>query len=265
MLLTIPHDRALLEGRLVARYDRFIADVRLRNGRVVHAHCADPGRMEGLVRPGLRVWVSRAPKGAKRKLKYTWELCELEGVMIGVNTSMANRIVGALLEARRAPGLTRFDALKREAPMGERSRADFLLMRGERRHWIEVKNCQLVYPDGRGYFPDSVSARAAHHLSELEARVREGDGATVLFTVLRRDAEAVRPSDLHDPTFARACRAARKAGVRFRALRVVPTVDAYVVEGSLPVDTRPYSTRRHAEWREARMPYGGWKKRGPVS
>ena len=31
----------------------------------------------------------------------------------------------------------------------------------------EVKNCHMVYPDGNGYFPDSVSARASRHMQEL--------------------------------------------------------------------------------------------------
>ncbi len=231
---------------------------------MVHTHCADPGRMEGLVRPGMRVWVSRAPQGTKRKLKYTWEIAEHDGVLVGVNTHASNRLVGALLEARKVPGLTRFDSLTRERPMGDGSRVDFLLVQKGQRHWVEVKNCQLVYPDGRGYFPDSVSKRAAGHLAELRARVDEGDRATVLFTVLRGDAKAVRPSDLHDPDFARALREAKKHGVRLRAIQLLPTLEDYRLEGTLPVDTRTYATKRHARWREEAKSQSGWKRRGPV-
>jgi hypothetical protein len=45
---------------------------------------------------------------------------------------------------------------------------------------------------------------------------------------------------------------------------VVPTTEEYRVEGTLPVDTQKYGTKRQARWREARLPHGGWKKRGPV-
>ena len=32
----------------------------------------------------------------------------------------------------------------------------------------------MVYPDGHGYFPDSISSRASRHVTELEALVKEG-------------------------------------------------------------------------------------------
>jgi DNA-binding sugar fermentation-stimulating protein len=71
-------------------------------------------------------------------------------------------------------------------------------------HLIEVKNCHLVYPDGGAYFPDSHSERATKHLRELVHWVHRGGRATVIFCVQRRDAQVVRPSDVHDPAFAQA-------------------------------------------------------------
>ena len=50
-------------------------------------------------------------------------------------------------------------------------------------HFVEVKNCHLVYEDGWGYFPDSVSERAARHCDALTALVREGHRCTVIFIV----------------------------------------------------------------------------------
>jgi sugar fermentation stimulation protein A len=260
-LLTIPHRTPLLPGRLQARYERFLAYIQLDDGREVTAHCVNPGRMEGLVRPGARVWVSEAPPGSKRKLAFTWELVELDGRIIGANTVVPNTIAQRLLEARVLPGFRKHRALQRERPYGQGSRVDFWLQEGRSEHFVEVKNCHLVYPDGRGYFPDSVSARATRHLEELEAVVREGHRASVLFTVQDERARAVRPSDLHDETFARAVRQAHESGVRFRAVRVRPTVEAYVVEASIPVDVKPYRTARMHAWKTENAPYSGWKRR----
>ncbi len=266
MLAFVPHSSPLLEGRLVGRYDRFVADVELPAGPIVRTHCVNPGRMEGLVRPGARVWISEAPKDRRRKLRFTWELIEHEGCVVGANTSAPNTIVEALLRARTLRGFRRYRTMQRERRYGERSRVDFWLsvdrtVSATCEHYVEVKNCHLVYPDGRGYFPDSVSVRATRHLEELVDRVHEGHRATVLFTVQDERAEAVRPSDVHDPTFADAVRWARREGVRFRAVRVRPTLEGYAVEREVPVDTRPYRTERMRGWRTERDASSGWVRR----
>lgn len=257
-LLSIPHSAPLLEGRLIDRYERFIAEIELRDGERIRAHCVNPGRMEGQVRPGVRAWISKAPAASKRKLRYTWELVEEDGQIVGANTVAPNRIIAALLDARVLTGLRRFRALRREVALAG-SRVDFMLD-GEVPHYVEVKNAHLVYPDGRGYFPDSVSARAAHHLETLSDAVRGGAKATVLFTIQRPDVRAIRPSILHDPTFAAAARAAGAVGVRFRAVTIQPTLSGYEVMREIPVDLREYSTDEHEQWRAAKLPWSGWRR-----
>jgi sugar fermentation stimulation protein A len=247
-LLVVPHETPLVRGRFLGRRKRFFADVRLDDRREVVAHCVNTGRMEGMLRPGARVWLSPAPEGRARKLAFTWELVELDGTLLGANTSMANRLVRALLVARRLAGFRRYSELRPEYRYGERSRVDFWVRSGTRQHFVEVKNCHLVHPDGVGYFPDAPSERAVRHLRELALEVARGHQATVVFSVLRRGARRVRPSDFHDPTFASAAREAARAGVRFRALEIRPTLRDYVIERELPVDLRPYSTERVALW-----------------
>jgi len=256
----IPQPVPLQAGELVQRYDRFIVDVAMDDGRLVSAHCVNPGRMEGLVRPGVRVWLSPVPEDSKRKLRWTLELMNIDGRYIGANTAIPNRLAETLVRRRLIPGLRRWTALEREVRYGGNSRID-LMLRGQRDHLVEVKNCHLVYPDRRAYFPDSVSVRAAKHLRELVAEVQQGRRATVLFVLQRNDGRALRPSALHDPDFAAAAQAARDAGVRFLAARLAPTPEGFFFERMIPVDLRNYETAAIEPYREALLPWSGWKRR----
>ncbi len=250
----------LLPGRLLRRYERFVADVRLDTGERVRAHCVNPGRMEGMVLPGARVWLSISPNAA-RALRHTWELVELDGVLVGANTSLPNTLVKHVLEARTLPGFEDVLTVRPEQRFGRGHRVDFLLSRPGGDHYVEVKNCHLVYPDGVGYFPDSVSERAESHVEALARLVKRGLRATVLFTVQRSDAQALRPSDLHSPGFAKAVRRAARAGVELRALRFVPSLDGLTLDGELPVEVAPYAlepVRRYARALEATS---GWERK----
>ena len=48
----------LIEGKLIKRYKRFLADVKLKNGEVVTAHCANPGSMQTVNIVDSKVWLS---------------------------------------------------------------------------------------------------------------------------------------------------------------------------------------------------------------
>lgn len=258
-LFSLPWPHALVEGALVRRYDRFLADVTLASGETVVAHCVNSGAMEGLVRPGSRVWLTPA-NSPTRKLRWTWSISELDGTLVGADTSLPNRLVKAMLEARALAGLSNWSALTPEHVHAPGSRVDFRLVVEGRTHDIEVKNCHLVYPDGRAYFPDSVSERATKHLEVLAHEARRGMDTTVLFVVQRPDARCVRPSDAHDPAFGRAARLAHAAGVRFRALRVQASPFGVRVLGAMPVDLAPYDPAPIAAWRAQAKPTSGWQR-----
>jgi sugar fermentation stimulation protein A len=204
----------LVHGRLVSRYKRFFADVMLDDGTAVTAHCPNPGAMLGVNVPGLGVWLSRTDD-PKRKLAHTLELVETpEGALVGINTLLPNRLVAEALAADAIPELTGYDVHRREVKYGEASRVDFLLEKGTgERCWLEIKNCHLSRTPPLAEFPDCVAARSAKHLRELEAMVREGDRAVVLFTVQREDCDAFSACRDIDPVFTAALDQAADAGV----------------------------------------------------
>lgn len=263
--LSVPHVARLLPGYFIARWDRFIAEVRLDSGKLIRAHCVNPGRMEGQVVAGARAWV-RQVDGEKRKLKYTLELLESESrdektsLLTGANTTAPHRVISIALRARAIPGFRRFTNLDEEIRVNNH-RIDFVL-RGKRDHFVEMKNAHLVYPDRRAYFPDSKTKRGASHVRLLSQLVAEGHKASVLFVVQRGDALlSLRPSALHDPDFTAACREAQKNGVRFRAVQLSPSARGYTLTRALPVDLGTYDPKTLEGFRNQHAETSGWKRK----
>ena len=102
----------LAKGHLIRRYKRFLADVALTNGKVVTAHCANPGSMQGLATKGMEVWLSPA-QNPKRKLGWTWELVRVGRGLVGVNTSLPNKIVYEAIAAKGISELNGYSEIYR--------------------------------------------------------------------------------------------------------------------------------------------------------
>lgn len=248
--ISIDREMELLEGTLIKRYKRFMADIELNDGRQVTAHCVNTGRMEGLTTPGTRVWVSPA-QNPNRKLKFTWELAEIDGEMIGTNTGFPNQLVRYLLSHKLIPFFQHYDASKPEHKIGPSHRVDFLLTRDSGKNlYLEVKNCHLVYPDRVAYFPDSVSERATKHVNALVEETSDEVESAVLFLCQIPNVISVKPSDVHDPVFAEASRKAAKKGLEFYALSVRQTLDQIFIEGAVPVDLTPYPLEQVQAWKQ---------------
>jgi len=203
----------LVPGRLVRRYKRFLAEVRLDDGRLVTAHTANTGSMRQCAVPGRRVLVSPAA-GPARKLAWNLELVRVNRRWVDIHTHRANRVVEEGLRQGRIPGLEGFE-IRPEAAFG-RSRFDFLLTRDGRQVFLEVKNVTLLCGEA-ACFPDAVTERGRRHLEELVRARRSGYRSVILFLVQRREASCFRPADGIDPAYGRTLRRAAARGVEVRA------------------------------------------------
>lgn len=211
----------LVEGRLIRRYKRFLADVRLPGGEEVTAHCPNTGSMLGCQPENARVWLSRSDN-PKRKLQYTWELVETSpGVLACVNTARPNAQARHAIESGVVEELAGYSTVRSEVRYGEeKSRIDLLLSghASEPDAWVEVKNVTLA-EGGRGYFPDAVTERGQKHLRELMAQVAKGDRGALFFLVNHTGIEEVRPADHIDARYGQLLRQACEAGVEVVAYR----------------------------------------------
>ena len=223
----------LTEARLERRYKRFLADVRFRNGRRATAHCANPGSMLGLARPGCRVWLSRS-SAPGRKLAWTWELAETEeGVLVGVHTGRANGLVDEALRRGGIAELAACTSVSREVRASGGSRIDFLLSPPET--WVEVKSVTLSRRPGLAEFPDSRTARGARHLRELAALALSGRRAVLLYVAQRGDCRRFAPARDIDPDYCLAVQEGIRAGVEILCYACRVGTEAVRIARPLPV------------------------------
>jgi sugar fermentation stimulation protein A len=248
MLLRFP--QALIEGRLVRRYKRFLADIELAAGEIVTAHCANPGSMMGLAAPGARVWLSRATN-PKRKLAYSWELIEVDlgrgPALVGINTSSPNGAVAAAVARGLIPELEGYAEMRREVSYAGNSRIDILLADPVRPPcYVEIKNVHLMRRAGLAEFPDSVTARGAKHLNALAGMVQHGARAVMVYFVQRGDADRLTLAHDIDPAYAAAFHAARAAGVEAIAVASTVTLEGLALPRPIPLEVPVDDRKRSA-------------------
>jgi len=223
----------LVQGILVKRYKRFLADVRLDNGKIVTAHCPNTGRMEGCSESGQPAYLSRHDN-PKRKLKYTWELIEMPTSLVGVNTLVPNRLVFQSAQAGLIHELAGYETVEREVKIGSNSRLDLRLSNGQKDQcYVEIKNCTLVH-DGLAQFPDAVTTRGLKHLNELERLVKSGCRCVMFYFIQRMDARAFKPADKIDPDYGKGLRRAVDRGVEVVAYDVAMDLAGIKLNRKIP-------------------------------
>jgi sugar fermentation stimulation protein A len=207
----------LQPARLIRRYKRFLADAELEHGDIVTVHCPNPGAMTGLAECGQRIWLRRDAQ-ERRKIPWSWALTETRGVLVGIDTSLPNKLVAEALERGVIEELASYPRFRREVYLaGEadgtrrRSRIDFLL---DGYLYLEVKNVHLSRTPGLAEFPDTPTARGARHLAALAEAVGQGAQAAILYVVQRGDCRRFRIASDIDPAYAKAHGAALRAGVQ---------------------------------------------------
>lgn len=222
----------LISATLIKRYKRFLADVILPDNSQITVHCANPGSMLGLNKPGSKVWLSKS-NNPKRKLSHTLEIVEVEKenkttTLVGVNTNIANKIAREAIEANFINSIPKGATIIPEQRYGDNSRIDFLIeTKSNALIYLEVKSVTLlrndIDPTLRNYnlyeFPDSVTKRGTKHLCELIKVVEDGHRAIMLFLIQRNDGNGFTIANDIDPVYFENLKKAQIAGVEIYCLQ----------------------------------------------
>ncbi|MGC9357716.1 MAG: DNA/RNA nuclease SfsA [Anaerolineae bacterium] len=236
----------LIPAFFVRRDNRFRTQVSLK-GEEIAAYLPNPGRLEELLEPGRKVLLRPAPASSRssRRTGYDLLLIEAGDVWVSLDSRLPNPLMERMLRGGWFSAFEAYPEIQREVRLG-RSVIDFRLdgaepsstLPSEQPCWIEVKSVTLVEEEGTAAFPDAPTKRGRRHVRELQAAVREGARAAVVFVVQREDAARFAPHDATDPEFGEALREAVAAGVETYAVRCRVTP-----EGIWPLDTLPVVLR----------------------
>lgn len=229
----------VVEGVLVRRYQRFLADVEVSGGEVLTVHCANSGSMRTCAEPGRPVRISDSGS-ATRRLRWNLEQIRMGRAWVGLNTAVPNRALEAAVARGGVEALRGYPSVRREVVYGRerRSRIDLLLEDGPRRCWVEIKNTSYRVGD-EVRFPDSPTERGRKHLDELVDRARVGDRAVLVFFVNRPDVRLFRPAYEIDPAYAEGLARAAAAGVEVLPLRALLSSRGVTVGAPIPYRLEP--------------------------
>jgi len=209
--------KSLIKGKLVKRYKRFFADIKL-NEETIIAHCPNTGSMMGLLDEGNEVFVSKNDD-PKRKLKYTLEIIKVKKNLVGVNTHFANKIAFHGLSNNLVKEVKNTNNIKPEVFFDKETRFDFLVEKDNQKTFVEVKNVTLSRKDKLAEFPDAVTSRGSKHLKTLIEATKKGYKTYLLFLVQIQGVTDFKIAKDIDKEYYENYKLAKKAGVKFLAYR----------------------------------------------
>ena len=211
-----------VEGRLIRRYKRFLADIELIDGRMITAHTPNTGSMKGCSDPGSRVWVYDTQNPA-RKYIYSWDLVEdTDGHLVGIHTGRPNYLVREAIETGVISELHGYKEIKMEAKYFDKGTRFDLLLSGHEKEkdcFVEVKNVTAKRSEDVAIFPDAVTTRGQKHLVMLEDAVTRGYRAVMVYCIQRDDVTSFSPAYEIDQDYSSALIQASENGVEVYAYK----------------------------------------------
>ena len=221
--------KSLVKGKLIKRYKRFFADVKL-NKKIVTAHCPNTGSMKGLLDKDNEVYLL-PNNNPKRKLKYGLEIIKARRNLVGVNTHFANKIVHHGLKNNLIKELKDNDLIKPEVFFNKETRFDFFLEKKKQKFFVEVKNVTLFRNENTAEFPDAITSRGSKHLLTLIDAIKKGYKAYLIYLVQIQNMKCFKIAKDIDPIYYKNYILAKKAGVIFLAYKAqINTKEIKIVE-----------------------------------
>lgn len=198
----------IVKAYFIKRLNRFVAICKLQDEEVF-CHVKNTGRCGEILKEGAECYLE-VSDNPNRKYKYSLVVVRKGERLINIDSQAPNKAVGEFLKSGRF--IDNIKNIRPEKTFGK-SRFDFYFEYGNKKAFLEVKGVTLE-KDGVVLFPDAPTERGTKHLNELQACLKEGYEAYVMFVVQMKDVLHFSPNTITDPRFSTALRQASDTGVK---------------------------------------------------
>ena len=134
-------------------------------------------------------------------MKYTLQIIEDNKSKVGINTHLTNKIVLEALRNSIIKDFVNLSLIQQEVKFGDNTRFDFLITKGMKKIFIEVKNVTLSRKKGIAEFPDAVTSRGLKHIKELLKAKKKKFEIYLLFVIQRDDCKTSELAKDLDPEY----------------------------------------------------------------
>ena len=152
-------------------------------------------------------------------LKYTLEIIKVKNNLVGVNTHLANKIVGEGLKNNSFKEFNNLKNIQPEVFYNKETRFDFLVNKNNKKIFIEVKNVTLFRNNKVSEFPDAPTSRGTKHIKTLIDASKKGFKSYVLFLVQIENMKYFKIAKDIDKDYYENYLIAKKSGVQFLAYK----------------------------------------------
>ena len=227
-------EEPLLEGKLIRRSHRFSAEVKLRSGEEITAHCAHGGQMEGLSDPGNKVLLSQV-SDPRRKFQHQLEIIYSGKTAVGIHGGRPLTVVGEAILKGKIQDLAGYARLKRIPRSQQHSRVDMVLEgNGLRSSHLIIESVTHRSEDA-AVFPDTKYTQGIEEARYLTSLVREGHRGVIVFVAQRADVESFKLASEIDSDYCEALKDAVERGVEALCVRAQVTKTGIEFDKLIPV------------------------------
>ena len=200
-----------VRGTFIERPNRFTAFVEI-DGKKERCHVKNTGRCKELLIPGVATVLS-VPDNPDRSTKLDLIAVYKGKTLVNIDSQAPNEVAAESI--REIPGFENIDEIRKEYKYGD-SRIDIFAKEGDRKILMEVKGVTLE-KDGVALFPDAPTERGLKHVRELEASLKDGYEAYILFLIQMTGPKIFTPNyEMHEE-FATEVEKAHRSGVNVLA------------------------------------------------